>query len=281
MIRLGLRAHDLGAGTIEELADKLEKTNLKCIQLALPKAINNIPFSPGTFSPGLGRYVRKTLESKGIDVAVLGCYINFMHPDLNERKKEFEKFKEHIRFAKEFGALIVGTESGSYNPDFSFNEKNHTEEAFTEFIVGLKKLVKEAEKYNVIIGLEGVTKYVVNTAERIRQVLDIIDSDNLKVILDPINLLSYDNYKEQDEIIKKCFDLFADDIMVIHAKDFVVENNEIREVAPGEGKGEFNYKLLLQLLKKHKPHIEVLMENTTIDTYQKSAEYIMSFVENE
>ncbi len=280
MIRLGLRAHDLGSGTIEELANRLGKTNLKCIQLALPKAINNISFEQGTFSPGLARQIRRTLEAKNIDVAILGCYINFMHPDLNERKKEFEKFKEHIHFAKEFGALIVGTESGSYNPDFSFNEKNHTEEALAEFIVGLKELVKEAEKYGVIIGLEGVSKYVVNTPERMRQVLDIINSDNLKVILDPVNLLSNDNYKRQDEIVKKCFNLFGNDIMVIHAKDFTVENNKIHEVAPGEGNGKFNFKLLFQLLKKRKPYIEVLMENTTIDTYKKSAEYIMSFLDN-
>lgn len=280
MIRLGLRAHDLGSGTIEELANRLGKTNLKCIQLALPKAINNVSFEQGTFSPGLARQIRRTLEAKNIDVAILGCYINFMHPDLNERKKEFEKFKEHIHFAKEFGALIVGTESGSYNPDFSFNEKNHTEEALAEFIVGLKELVKEAEKYGVIIGLEGVSKYVVNTPERMRQVLDIINSDNLKVILDPVNLLSNDNYKRQDEIVKKCFNLFGNDIMVIHAKDFTVENNKIHEVAPGEGNGKFNFKLLFQLLKKRKPYIEVLMENTTIDTYKKSAEYIMSFLDN-
>lgn len=280
MIRLGMRAHDIGPGSVEELAEKLAKTNLKCIQLALPKAINNISFKPGTFSPGLARYVRKALEAKDIDVAVLGCYINFMHPDLKERRKEFEKFKEHIRFAREFGAVIVGTESGSYNPDFSFNDKNHTGEALAEFLTGLKELVQEAEKYNVIIGLEGVTKYVVNSPERIRQVLDIIDSNNLKIILDPVNLLSYENYKQQDEIIKKCFELFADDIMAVHIKDFVVEGNNIREVAAGEGNGEFNFELFFELLKEHKPHVEVLMENTTPSTVEKCARHVMTFIDN-
>lgn len=278
MIRLGMRAHDLGTGTIEELAEKLEKTGLKCIQLALPKAVNNISFNQGTFSPGLARYIRKALEKKNIDVAVLGCYINFMNLDLKERKRDFEKFKEHIRFAREFGAVIVGTESGSYNSDSSFNEKNHSEEALAEFIVGLKELVKEAEKYNVLIGLEGVARYVVNSPERIRQVLDIIDSNNLKIILDPVNLLSYENYEIQDEIIEKCFELFGDEIMAVHIKDFVVEEGNIRETAPGVENGKFNYELFFKLLKQHKPYIEVLMENTTIDTYEKSVKHVMSFI---
>ena len=41
-------------------------------------------------------------------------------------------------------------------------------------------------------------------------------------------MLSVDNYKEQDDIINGAFELLGDDIVTIHAKDFVVEGNEIK-----------------------------------------------------
>ena len=53
--------------------------------------------------------------------------------------------------------------------------------------------------------------------------LDAIDSTNLQIIFDPVNLLCVDNLAQQDEIIEKAFDLLLKDIAVVHCKDLLLK----------------------------------------------------------
>ena len=120
------------------------------------------------------------------------------------------------------------------------------------------ELAKEAEKFGVIVAIEGASDHVINSPDRMHRMLQRVASNNLQVIFDPVNLLSIDNYKQQDEVIKKSFDLFGERIVIVHAKDFIVEHGEMVRVAPG--KGLLNYKVLLQYLKKNKPFVTIILE---------------------
>lgn len=53
-----------------------------------------------------------------------------------------------------------------------------------------------AEKLGVIVAIEPVCRHIVNNAKRARKVLDAIDSPNLQIIFDPVNLLDESNYQE-------------------------------------------------------------------------------------
>jgi L-ribulose-5-phosphate 3-epimerase UlaE len=96
--------------------------------------------------------------------------------------------------------------------------------------------------------------------ERARKVLDAIDSPNLQIILDSVNLLGISNYKDQDAIIQSAFELLGKDIAVVHAKDFIEENGDLKSIAAGTG--GLNYPLLLKLVKQYKPFVHVTLENT-------------------
>ncbi|MGD8779895.1 MAG: sugar phosphate isomerase/epimerase family protein [Ignavibacteria bacterium] len=269
---IGMRAHDLGKLPVEELADKIQKNKISYIQLALSKAIAGIDDPTGILNPGLANYFREVFYKRGIKISVLGCYLNYIHPDPDQRRRNVNVFKEHIRFARDFGCSVVGTETGSINSDYSFNIKNQGDEAFQMLYESLKELVEEAEKFGVFVGIEGVTSHVISTPKRMKQMIDKINSNHLQVIFDPVNLLSIENYKKQDEVIKESFDLFGDKIVIIHAKDFVIENGKLKQLAPG--KGMLNYKLLCELIKERKPYIEILMEETKESTLSESIDYI-------
>ncbi len=256
---LGGRAHDFGKLTVDELASKISKQGYLYIQLALAKAIDGIDSSLGKLSPGMANYIRDIFRNKNVQIVVLGCYINPIHPSIDERKKHLERFKEYIRFARDFGCSIVGTETGSLKVGNSCDYDNESEAAFETLIQSLKELVKEAEKFGVIVGIEGGKNEVVTTPQRMRRVLDLIPSNNLQVIYDPTNYLSICNFKDQDRIIKDAFELFGDRMVVVHAKDFVVGNGKISTVAAG--KGNLNYELILKLLKEKKPYINILLED--------------------
>ncbi|MCA9734300.1 MAG: sugar phosphate isomerase/epimerase [Deferribacteres bacterium] len=269
---LGARAHDFGKLPVEELAKKIQEKKIAYIQLALAKAIAGIDDPAGILNPGLASYFRDVFYKRDIKISVLGCYLNYAHPDQEQRRKNIEVFKQHIRFARDFGCSVIGTETGSINADYSCNFENQGDKAFQILYESLQELVDEAEKFGVFVGIEGVTSHIISTPTRMKQMLDKIDSPHLQVIFDPVNLLSIENYENQDKIIEESFDLFGDKIAIIHAKDFIIKDNELHQLAPGNGL--LNYKLLCKLIKKRKPYIEILMEEMSESIISESMAYI-------
>ena len=269
---LGVRAHDFGKTTVPELAGRIGAKGFHGIQLALAKAVADMDSRYGRFSPGLANYCRQSFAAHNIQIAVLGCYINLVHPDPTERQNSLDRFKEHLRYAREFGCSIVGTETGSLNADFSYHPDNDSEPAFRTMVESVAQLVAEAEKFGVFVGIEGVTSHTVTTPAKMKRLLTELPSPNLQVIFDPVNLLSPANYLEQDRIIQESFDRFGDKIVAIHAKDYRVENGAMVMVPIGQGL--FNHQLLLKILKDYKPYINVLLEGVDPETVDASVDFL-------
>lgn len=271
-MRLGMRCHDVIHSNLENLNEALKEKNFKCVHFALKKVKTGFDINKTHITPGMAKHIRDIFAKNDISIDILGCYINLAHPDDSELKMLLNKFKEHIRFARDFGCSLIGTETGALNKEYVYGPENNTEEAFLRTLNSVKVLVKEAEKFGVIIAIEGVANHVINTPERMKRMLDNIHSNNLQVIFDPVNYMTTDNYKDQDELIKKSFELFGDRIVAVHAKDFICEDNEIK-LAP-IGKGLLNYELLLSLLKEKNPYIDIFLESTKPEHVDDSIDYI-------
>lgn len=269
---LGVRAHDFGKAPVAELAKRITAKGFTSVQLPLSKAIDGIDTSLGRLNPGMAGYIRDVFTEHNLKIAVLGCYINPVHPDPAIRRKELERFKEHLRYARDFGCSIVGTETGSVNPSEPSPPGNHSEETFQTLLESVATLVAEAEKFGVLVGMEGVVKEPLSSPEKIKRMIDTIQSNNLQIIFDPSNLISEANYQNQDEIYQKSFELFGDRIVIIHAKDFVIENGKKQLVQVG--KGLLNYELLLKLIKTRKPYINVLLEGASPETAVESGNFL-------
>jgi len=274
MIRVGIRAHDFGKLPAGELAARIAAKGLCCVQLAASKAIAGIQLSPGDLTPGLAYEIGQAFQRHAVQIAVLGCYINLSHPDPAARKPLMELFKNHLRYARDFGCGVVATETGSLNPDWSYHPENKSDAAFAALIPTVAELAEEAERFGVVFGIEGVTTHVLCTPARIRQLLDTIGSNNLQVVFDPVNLLSIDNYQQQDRLIKESFDLFGERIAIIHAKDFSVEGNSLKQIRTGQG--GLNYKLLMGLLQQRKPGISILLEEANEATAAECVHFLQS-----
>jgi L-ribulose-5-phosphate 3-epimerase len=258
-MNLGIRAHDLENRPLEELVKEIAGKGLKSVQLALSKSFD-LKAEPGVLSPGLAHYIGSAFANENVQVAVLGCYFNMIHPDQVERKKGLERFKEHIRFARDFGCSIVATETGNVNPEIVYTEENFKEEPFLEVVESVRELVSEAEKFGVIVGIEAGVNHPIYSPKVMKRLLDSVGSNNLQVIFDPVNLLTIDTYKHQEEVFQEAFDLFGDRIIIVHAKDFVPEAGQLKTVAVG--KGLLNYDAVLKLIKDNKPYMNILMEET-------------------
>ena len=271
-MRIGIRAHDVAYAPLNELIPNIHNQGFHCMHIALSKSIKE--FKPGveTMTPGLAMYIKELCAENKVDIAVLGCYLNLCNPNGEKHKEIVEKYKAHIRFASILGCGVVGTETGAVNEEYKYEPANHSEEALQCFIDNLRPIVKYAEQFGVMVAIEPVWKHIVNTVERARKVLDAIDSPNLQIIFDPVNLLDESNYQEYPAIFKEFVEILGPDIATIHAKDFKIENGKLLSCACGTG--QMDYEFLLRYIKEHKPHIHVLLEDTNPSNAQQARQFM-------
>ena len=276
-MNLGIRAHDFGKGSPEEMAAKIAAKKFSSIQLALPKAIEGVNFGLGSLNPGMAHYIGGTFAKAGIQIAVLGCYINPVDPNIDERRSQLDRFKENIRYARAFGSTIVATETGTISEDLSPGSVNYGEEAFNILVESVSELVEEAERFGVFVGIEGVCVHTINTPKKMKRLIDTIKSNNLQVVFDPVNFINRDNYRNADYIIKESMELFGDRIVALHAKDFIMDKG-VKKILP-PGKGILNYKMLMDQLKYRKPYINILIEDINVADMEDSMAYIKVYNE--
>lgn len=271
-LRLGVRAHDFGRMPAEALAGRIAAGGFSCVQLALNKAIAGLNLRAGDMNAQFARRVGGAFARHGVGIEVLGCYINPIHPDLPTRAALLEFFKDHLRYAREFGCGIVALESGSVNADYLPNPANHGEAAFETMITGITGLVAEAERFDVIVGLEAVTSHPVSTPAKMRRVLDVVPSDHLRVVLDPVNLLSMENFRRQADVMAEALGLFGDRVAVLHAKDFVIERGTMKTVPAG--RGQLDYAPVVKFVRQHQSGISVLLEEAGETVAGECAEFL-------
>lgn len=274
----GMRCHDIcPAGSVETVLDAVNALGVHQIQLAMGKSFSEFDFEAGHYSPGFAHYIGNQLKKRDIHVSVLGCYINPTDPDETRRRAEVDKFLEHLKYAKAIGADMVGTETGRFSTDFAVVPETGSEECYQLLLKSMGEIVRAAEKLGVIVGVEGVFDHTLSSPSKMRRFLDDMDSPNVEVILDPVNLVSPEETDRQEAIIQEAFQLYGDKITMMHIKDFTVEQG--RQVFQHVGDGIYRFRPLIETLKKQKPYITLLLENSSPDRYHGDVDYLQKIYE--
>ncbi len=265
-MQIGIRLHDVNTGlgpqehTMESRAAKAREEGFSCVHLAFSKVIQGVNFDGSALNEGLAMHAKRVFAQNGLDVAVLGCYLNLAHPDPEKLSGIRDRYFGHIRVAALMGAGVVGTETGAPNAEYKTDANTHTEEALDTFIRGLSPVVECAEHYGVTVAIEPVWKHIVYDADRALSVLKAVGSRNLRIILDPVNLLYEGNADDRDRVIADAIEKLGDHVAVVHLKDFVRTESGLKSVAAGTG--EMDYTRILRFMKERKPYIQATLENT-------------------
>lgn len=276
-MQLGIRLHDVKKAPIEERVQIAREQGFACAHVALSKLISEYPTDDGALTPGFACYLKRVFQKNDMDMAVLGCYLNLANPNQESLKKIQNRYLTHLRFASLCGVGVVGTETGAVNEKYQFEEANHSMEALNVFVNNLRPVVEYAEKMGVILAIEPVYKHIVWNPVQARKVLDTINSPNLQIIFDPVNLLDLSNYRERDAIFEEAIDLLGPDIAMIHIKDFVIKDGKMDSVAAGTG--EMNYDRIMKFIKERKPFVHVTLENTVPENAVQSRKFIQEIWE--
>ena len=286
-LTLGVRAHDVGLESLpsyytneafEALATRVLARRFKAVQFTMADAFPAV--KPGQLNQGMAWKLRKSFESRNIQIAILSCYINPIHPDPVKRKKELACFYRYLEFCRDLGCNYVATETGSKNTDFSFHPDNHGSESLDELLGSLRQMVAWAESFGIGVAIEGVYNFVAYSPKVIRKILDIMNSPNLRIILDPVNLLQPSGEtnirQEYINIVKESFELYGDDIVAVHLKDYRYEDGKLVKVPIGTGLAPFDY--LLDLAADRKPGLPLIMEEQNAATMENSVDYMEKLI---
>lgn len=272
-MQLGIRLHDTTQLPFEERIAQVHELGFTCGHLALSKVIDEFPTTDEALTPGLAMYIKNVFAKNQLDIAVLGCYLNLANPNRTQLAEITRRYLAHIRFASWLGCGVVGTETGAPNETYDFVPECHTEEALQTFLENLRPVVEYAEKMGVVLAIEPVYRHIVWNPKCARRVLEEINSPNLQIIFDPVNLLDMDNYGDRQSVIEEAIELLGPDIAVVHLKDCAVRNGKL--LSMGCGLGEMDYTQILKYMKEHKPFIHATLEDTRPENNQRVKHFIL------
>lgn len=270
MIKIGIRAHDLGKHSAKELSSLVTENNFEGVQLVFPKALTEtVDFNDLSI-------VKENFGVKP-EIFMLGAYFNPVHPDKTVVEKGINNFMKHLEIAKEVNAKYVGSETGSLmGSPWGYMPENHSQEQLDVVIDIFGKLAKHAEKHDAKIALEGAWAHVAGTPERVLEVVQKINSPALKVTVDLYNFLNIDNYEKRMEILDRSIELLQDHIVIFHLKDFIVQDGKLVQV--GLGQGLMDYPAIIEKIKVSHPNSYLIFEGVTGEDIKTSYELISSLL---
>ncbi|TCW62305.1 sugar phosphate isomerase/epimerase [Treponema sp. J25] len=280
MMNIGVRCHDVGIFPPDLLAEKVAATGVRCVQLALSKALPGAPLVPEEVNIP---QVSGAFQRQGLSIAVLGCYINPVHPDRNQREAALRRFEAHLRAAPLFGCSIVGTETGSCAADCSYHPDTERDATFADLVASAERLVRCAETIgSVIVGIEAVAeKHTISTPEKMARLLKEIDSPHLGVIFDPTNLVPSSGIDDMGAFLDRCFEAFGHKIVAVHAKDYrmeLVDGRMIKSPSLPAGTGLLPWPDILRRLRAlNREAVPILIEDIKASHIEETRRRLETF----
>jgi len=241
---LGLRAHDFGRLPTAELAQKIGAAGFRVVQLAPFRALADLPDDLAALTPARARQIRTLFADQGVRIGVLSCYVNIGTGDAAERARLVDRYKAHLAVARELGAEMVATETGSVNSDWSWHEGNRDEATYARVLDTVLALVAEGERVGANVGIEGVGVHIFNSIERMHRLVEATRAHrNLRVIFDLFNLLTAATAHDHRALIRRGFELLGPAITTLHLKDYKIEDGKLVMKPVGQGDLDFGYLL--------------------------------------
>ena len=199
------------------------------------------------------REIVETYRSRGIEVVALGVFTNLIESDDAERAANLAYYDRMMQIAALNNIPFLPTECGFINGSRGLNADTY-EETFKTLLDSLTTLAKKAKDYDVHIALEACMIDLIPSAKRAADLLAQLDSDRIKILLDPANLIA--NSSEKD-----MFHYLAHHTAYFHGKDRKLNDVMGRPV----GDGDVNWPLFLSLYHDHTEGIPFILEYVRID----------------
>jgi sugar phosphate isomerase/epimerase len=238
-MRLGLEA---GAETLD-LAVEL---GIKGVPVGINKILND----------GV-EVTMKPLHERGLQACQIGAFAyNPLSPDPEEKAKQTAMLEQLIPLAPEVGCNYIVICGGNYHPS-SFGAgdvRNFTDQALDDAASALKPLLVLAEQAGVCLSIEPYIKAAINSPERFLALRERVNSNALRINIDPTSLYDYwDLWNSDDKVTEVCTKLTGH-YGLGHIKEVAFsEGFHIHAGLAPLGQGVTNWAKMLKLMAPHLP----------------------------
>ncbi|MBN1293211.1 MAG: sugar phosphate isomerase/epimerase [Candidatus Latescibacteria bacterium] len=218
---------------------------------------------------------------KTFDVVVFeyGGYVNMLHPDAPTRQKFLKRLAECIEIAEKINCPMVGTISGSCDPDpygINVHPDNWTLPTWKLLIKGIRQVLGDTAGSIVKLGMEAQVTTNLDGPLAHKRLMEDVGDDRCAVNLDPTNMVSLHNYYHTTELLHECFDMLGEAIYGCHAKDTYIwpdkQTVHVQEVCPG--RGVMDYETYLVRMSRLQWPRTLKVEHIPKDQYTEADAYI-------
>lgn len=270
-MELGIFSKTWAYADLEAIFSEMQKNELHVTQFNM--SCVGYPTVPESYDDEVVEKIKKACKKYNIRICALSGTFNMIDPDEKKRKEGLQNFEVLCEIAEKLEIPIVTLCTGSKNTEsmWKSHPKNHSQEAWKDIIESMEIALKSAEKHNIILAVETEASNVIDTPEKARKLLDIINNKHLKILMDGANLFHPGQSRQMKEILEKSFAFLGNDIVLAHAKD-LADNEELSFVAAGEG--ILDFELYVKLLKEYQYDGPLIMHGLSPDQVPRSIGYL-------
>ncbi len=203
---------------------------------------------------------RKALEAKGMFVAELACmsFSTLTSPDAKVRGQGIEWALQGVNTAHALDAHTVAVHWSDQGAEDWWSDQ--TGKLLVE---GIGKVAVEAERLGVDLGFHSFHLAPWDSPEQHRKLADDVGSPRVKVLFDPVNMMTSRRVGNTTDFLNHSFDLLGDLIVGTHAKDVSLDAShwvvKLDEVPPGTG--SLDYETYLRRVSQLDPATVVTIEH--------------------
>ncbi len=224
------------------------------------------------------RELRAALKEHNAVFFEVAGYKSIIRPDESRRQKDIALLSKCIEAAERIGCPMVGTCTGSCDPNSYINvhPDNWSEKTWKLTVESVKQVLRDTAGMKAAIGIEAQITTNIGRPHDHKRLMEDVGDPRCAVNLDPVNMMSLDTYYHSTELLTECFDLLGEQILGAHAKDSYIVPDEqtviLREVAAG--RGVMDYETYLARLSRMKWPRTLLPEHVPADQLIEAAAYI-------
>lgn len=216
--------------------------------------------------PAAVRRLKSVLDSAELEVAQAnGWYEVLVHPDDHLRAEGVRGLQALTHIGRLLDAKTVYVRPGSLNPQGAWypHPENYAPRTFERLVASLRQAAQAAQAEAMVLALEGHVLSLLDTPQRMRDVIEAVGSPALKFNTDPVNFIgtvkdAYDPSRVLNELVT----LLGQHTVAAHLKDMAVQDKlvlHIDEVVIGEG--TMDYDRLLRQMERINPDMYGIIEH--------------------
>ncbi len=231
-MQLGIFARTFHRPTLEETFDAVAEHGLHCVQFNM--ACVGLPTLPDHIENGVVDNICQASANREIDIAAVSGTYNMIHPDPYQCQVGLQRLRVLASACKGIGTSVITLCTGTRDPKnmWRWHPENTSPQAWKTLLRSMDAALHIAEEEDVMLAFEPERANVINTAIRGRALLDAMQSQRLKVIMDPANLIVSENQHIMHHVLDEAFELLGEYIVIAHAKD-VGPDNTFRAAGTG------------------------------------------------